>query len=124
MHIATNIKYLRKRVGLTQGELAQRIDKTQATIGDYEKGKSTPPVDILLQFCDIFSIDLNRLVNIDLVKESYTGPSPAPEPADLAERYELLRRMANLQDQRLAELEREIREHAPELARRLGLEKG
>jgi transcriptional regulator with XRE-family HTH domain len=127
MHISSNIRHLRKSSGLTQEELAKRLNKHTVSISDYEKGKSTPPIDVALQLCDIFGVDLNGLVTRDLQKEEIlkTQPETAPENADytayLQEQYETLKRLTTLQDQRVQELEREIREHAPGLARRLGL---
>ena len=112
---------------MTQTALSEQIGKTSITISDYEKGKSTPPIDVALQLCDIFGVDLNGLVTRDLQKEEIlkTQPETAPENADytayLQEQYETLKRLTTLQDQRVRELEREIREHAPGLARRLGL---
>lgn len=124
MHIATNIRYLRKQAGLTQEELSKKIEKTSITISDYEKGKSTPPIEVATKFCEIFNVDLNQLVTKNIEKENWLKEralsSPEAGVADINE-LETLRRINLLQEQRLAELEREIRERAPELARRLGL---
>jgi len=131
MHLSNNIKTLRKRKGLTQEDLSKVLDKTKATISDYEKGKSTPPLEVALQLCDIFNVDLNSLVNRDLEKEAPTGSkAPSSPPIDYRAQYEVLKkqvrtleRVNHLQEQRLADLERMIRKHAPGLAREIGLEK-
>ena len=52
---------------------------------------------------------------------SQSGQTKKTE-AYYSDQLKTLRRLSNLQDNRLTELEREIREHAPELAQRLGLE--
>jgi DNA-binding XRE family transcriptional regulator len=131
MHIASNIKYLRTRNGLTQAELANELEKTSAAISDYEKGKSIPPLDVAYRICEFFQIKIDDLVRKDLRKEhilTEEGIQPGKESQYHTE-YEQLKkqlqtqeRLTQLQDQRLAELEREIREQAPELARRLGLD--
>ena len=131
MHIASNIKYLRTRNGLTQAELANELEKTSAAISDYEKGKSIPPLDVAYRICEFFQIKIDDLVRKDLRKEhilTEEGIQPDKESQYHTE-YEQLKkqlqtqeRLTQLQDQRLAELEREIREQAPELARRLGLD--
>ena len=127
MLIASNIKYLRKKKRLTQQQLAKQLEKTYITVGDYERGKVTPPLQVALQLCDIFQVDLNSLVRRDLSKEAPAGPQ-AP-PVDYRSQYEALQkqvqaleRVNHLQEQRLADLERMIRKYAPALARELGLE--
>lgn len=110
---------------MRQGDLAKQLNKHSVSISDYEKGKSVPPIEVALQLCKIFNVDLNSLVLENLGR---LGLSQAHERSEayrteknLQREYELLQRVTSLQDQRLAELEREIREHAPELALRLGL---
>jgi len=49
------------------------------------------------------------------------APATSPPPKNTAEQLRMLQRLTQLQEQRLSELEREIRERAPALARRLGL---
>lgn len=126
MYIADNIRFLRRSKGMRQGDLAKILKKHSVSISDYEKGKSVPPIEVALQLCRIFEVDLNNLVMADLGK---VGLSQAQERSEsyrtetnMQREYELLQRLSHLQEQRLAELEREIREHAPGLAKRLGLE--
>lgn len=132
MYIGSNLKFLRRSKKLTQGDLARMLNKHSVSISDYEMGKSNPPIDVALQLCDIFGVDLDTLVTTDLELEggvpnhvkdrkvNYRAKLRNTE-AYLREQYELLSRLSDLQDKRLAELEREIREHAPGLAKRLGL---
>ena len=117
MHIDTNIRTLRKRRGWTQRQLAQRLDKAYITIGDYERGKALPPLNLVLELCNIFEVDIATLVLRDIEKEKLQKKTATDPQKEL----ETLQRLVELQDYRLAELEREIRAHAPELARKLGL---
>jgi hypothetical protein len=58
-------------------------------------------------------------------QEKSTFPTPADYRAQyeaLKKQFQTLERLNKLQDQRLADLERMIRKHAPELAREIGLE--
>ena len=87
MYTGNNIKLLRKRLKMTQGEIAEKIDKTITTVGDYERGKSIPPLDIANKLCEIFQVNLDDLVNKDLSKEGTGRPEEeAPrksfEPTD------------------------------------------
>jgi len=130
MHIADNIKFLRKRVGLTQNELAVKIGKVPVTISDYEKGKSLPPLDVAHRISRFFNVTIDDLVNKDLRKEELLQEEGLGEDrasrlqAEFDSLQKLLHtqeRLTTLQEQRLRELEREIREHAPALAKRLEL---
>ena len=131
MYIASNVKYLRTKNGLTQTELAKALEKTSAAISDYEKGKATPPLDVAFRIAHFFKIKIDDLVGKDLPKEdilaregitSYSEAHFQAKYEGLLKELQILQRLTKLQDQRLAELEREIREHAPELARRLRIE--
>jgi transcriptional regulator with XRE-family HTH domain len=130
LHLAANIKYLRTEKGLKQSDLANTLGKTSAAISDYEKGKVLPPLDVIYRICQYFKVGIDDLVTRDLRKADILSDAGIlQDPAadyqsryeQARERLELLERVNQLQEQRLAELEREIREQAPELARRLGL---
>ncbi len=131
MHIASNIRFLRNKRGLTQADLARELSKTSAAISDYEKGKSTPPLEVISKISQFFRTDISDLVNkdlrkIDLLNEE-GGLLNEKETEYLSSsdgihrELQLLRILNQRNEQRIKELEREIREHAPELARRLEL---
>ena len=131
LYLAANIKYLRTLRGLKQNELAATLGKTPAAVSDYEKGRVLPPVDVIYQMCEHFDVGLDDIVTRDLRKaDILSGAGILQDPeSDYQSRYEsardrldLLERLNQLQEKRLLELEREIREHAPGLAVRLGLE--
>ena len=54
--------YLRKRAGLTQAELAEKLGVSRSTIGNYEKGIRTPDYEMLEKIADYFNVDLNFLL--------------------------------------------------------------
>lgn len=124
MHIHSNIRILRKRAGLTQKDLADQINKTQVTVGDYERGRAMPPLPIILQLCDIFAVDLQTIVFHDMATQG-TDPAPTTDPAAEIERLRTQlhtqQQLTELQAEHLRMLKREIREGAPGLAERLGL---
>jgi transcriptional regulator with XRE-family HTH domain len=130
MHLATNIRYLRTERGLKQINLAKALGKTSAAVSDYEKGKVLPPLDVISQICAYFNVGLDDLVNqnlrkVDILSDAGILQDPGTDYQSryetARERMELLERLNQLQEQRLIELEREIRENAPDLATRLGL---
>jgi transcriptional regulator with XRE-family HTH domain len=120
MHISSNIKFLRKSRGWTQKQLAQKLGKTYITVGDYERDKALPPLNIVLDLCRIFDVDLATLVLADVRNENLPE-KPEKGRQELEAQTKALQRLVELQSYRLAELEREIRMHAPELAKKLGL---
>lgn len=61
-NIANNIKYYRKQLGLTQGELAERLCGKKSLISNYENGYSTPDIYTLCKLAAIFDITLDELV--------------------------------------------------------------
>lgn len=61
-----NLKFLRAKEGLTQREFAERIGLKQATLGAYEEGRATPPLNILSDISRIFKVSLDNLINADL----------------------------------------------------------
>lgn len=120
MHIANNIKRLRKRFNLTQNELATRIDKVPVTVSDYEKGKTVPPIEIAVKLCDIFQVNLDDLVNKDLSKESPESPEETKGGELSAKSKELLFHLLVL---KIKELSREIEQNNKEKYYDLGLDK-
>lgn len=62
------IKNLRKQAGLTQQQLAQKLDVTVTTIGRWELNYKTPSVERLVELSRIFHVPLNYLVGIEKEK--------------------------------------------------------
>lgn len=61
-----NLKFLRAKEGLTQREFSERLGLKQATLGAYEEGRATPPLNILSDVSRIFKVSLDNLINIEL----------------------------------------------------------
>ena len=53
--------YLRRREGLSQGELANRLGISRSSIGMYETGKREPELETLEVFADFYNVDMNTL---------------------------------------------------------------
>ena len=56
MRIGDAIKRERKKAGLTQGELADRLDVTQSLIGQYERGVRNPKPSTIQRIADALGI--------------------------------------------------------------------
>jgi len=61
-----NLKFLRAKESLTQREFAERLGLKQATVGAYEEGRATPPLNILSDLSRLFKVSLDNLINSDL----------------------------------------------------------
>lgn len=55
------LSYLRKREGLSQQELADKLKMTRSAIGMYETGKREPDLETLEVFADFYNVDMNTL---------------------------------------------------------------
>lgn len=60
--IAENIKFYRKQLGLTQGQLAEKLHGKKSLVSNYENGYSTPDIFTLCRLARIFEITLEELV--------------------------------------------------------------
>lgn len=58
----TKIKELRINSGLTQQELAKKLNCSQSTITMWENGKRQPDIETLEVIADLFNVDMNFLV--------------------------------------------------------------
>ena len=64
-----NIRSLRKRQGLTQQQLADRLHVVRQTISKWEKGESAPDGDMLPAVAEALGVPLEELMGL-----------PTPEP--------------------------------------------
>lgn len=63
--IAENIKFYRKELGLTQGQLAEKLNGKKSLVSNYENGYSTPDIFTLCKLSKIFDITLDDLVEYE-----------------------------------------------------------
>ena len=60
--IASNLAYYRKAAGLTQAELAQKINYSDKSVSKWESGGGVPDVYILMQLATLYGVSLDTLV--------------------------------------------------------------
>lgn len=113
-YIGKNIRHLRLNRNLSQEDLSNKLGLASSQVGSYERGKSYPRFEGLIELARIFEVSLDDLVYRDIEKEGTTD-----EP-DLNKRDKEL--FVELLMKRLKEMEREIKEQSPELAKRLNIE--
>ena len=72
-----NIKALRKTKGLTQDDLAIRLNVVRQTVSKWEKGLSVPDAEMLQRIAEVFEVNVSQLLgapinqneNIDVIAE-------------------------------------------------------
>ena len=60
--IGSNISAFRKRAGLTQAELAERLNYTDKAVSKWERAESVPDVLTLVQLAEQFDVTVNELL--------------------------------------------------------------
>lgn len=61
---------LRKQSGLSQEELANRLNVTRQTVSKWEVGDSTPDMEKLIAISDLFNVSLDELVKGEVVPQN------------------------------------------------------
>lgn len=67
--IAVNISELRRRHGVTQLELAERLNYSDKAVSKWERGESYPDVATLKEIADIFSVSVDYLLQAEHQQE-------------------------------------------------------
>ncbi|GEO05794.1 hypothetical protein AAE02nite_34580 [Adhaeribacter aerolatus] len=66
--VDSNLKFLRKKNGLTQAQLAEKLNIKRSLIGAYEEGRAEPRLSTLVNISRLFDISLDQFVTRDLSK--------------------------------------------------------
>lgn len=66
MNLGNKILKLRKKKGLSQEELGEKIDVTRQTISNWELGETTPNIEQLKLLSKEFNVSIDELVDNDL----------------------------------------------------------
>lgn len=89
--IGANIARLRRQSGLTQAELAERINYSDKAVSKWERAESTPDVLTLMLLAEQFGTDMNELLGFspagpapDRTPEAIPAVSPEPAPENAA----------------------------------------
>ena len=69
MYLHSNIKILRKKKGLTQQALAERLAISRSKLAGYELAIS-PPLDVIVRIAENFNVSIDTLIKEDLASYS------------------------------------------------------
>lgn len=70
MYLRDNLKILRKNRGLSQEEVAKKLDTTRSSYSGYENGVAEPNIQRLMEICDFYRIPVDDILKRDLSKLS------------------------------------------------------
>jgi len=70
MYFASNIKFLRKRRGRTQDDVASALQMKRPTLSGYENGVAQPGIEALVTFSGYYNISLDTMLKVDLTRLS------------------------------------------------------
>lgn len=85
MKYGNRIARLRAEKGLTQGELAEKVSISRASLSHYENDRREPDLDVLAKLADYFGVTLDYLMG----RTNEPGRSLDPEVKEFVESLEL-----------------------------------
>ena len=91
--LGARIKELRKEFGLSQVDLAQRMEVTKQTISNWENENIQPSVDMLVGLANVFNVTTDYLLGLDDVPRLSIEGLPLSFAAHLAQIIEDFRNM-------------------------------
>ena len=80
-NIPSNIKFLRKKKGLTQQQFADQIGIKRSLVGAYEEERADPKYDLLKKIALFFDVSIDDFIN-EIINEKW-APKPKGNPANL-----------------------------------------
>ena len=80
MQLGNNIQSLRKRKGLSQEKLAEKINVTRQTISNWELGETAPNPEQLILLSKEFDISIDELVGNDAKSANSAGEDKSQKP--------------------------------------------
>ena len=92
--LGTRIKELRKAFGLSQVELAMRMEVTKQTISNWENENIQPSIDMLVGLSNVFNVTTDYLLGLDDVPRLSIEGLPMSFAAHLAQIIEDFRSLS------------------------------
>jgi len=99
MYFSSNIKFLRKRRGRTQDEVAHALNMKRSTLSGYENEVAYPNLFVLEAFSSYFNISIDTLVKVNLKELSQFQISQLEKGFDVYIKGSKLRVLATTVDQ-------------------------
>ena len=65
IEIANRLLEYRKKSGLSQEELAEKLNISRQSVSKWERAESSPDTDNLIELAKIYNVTLDDLLNVD-----------------------------------------------------------
>ena len=65
--INENIKHFRKTRGMSQEEMAVKLNVVRQTVSKWEKGLSIPDADVLIEMANLLDVSVSQLRRVSIV---------------------------------------------------------
>lgn len=75
MDFAHKLRQMREKAGLTQGDLADKLDVSRPAVSSWESGKIRPRLNKLQQLADLFDTTVDDLMGEDTSEAAISGTS-------------------------------------------------
>ena len=79
IHFGKRLSALRRKTGLSQTDLAERLGVTSQAVSKWECGNAVPDIELLLELSHLYRVTINEMLeDVDLLYELTgveTGPS-------------------------------------------------
>ena len=62
MNLSENLQNLRKAKGMSQEELAEKLDVSRQAVSKWETGETSPETEKIIMICDLFYCTLDDLI--------------------------------------------------------------
>ena len=112
-YILENLKYLRTSNEMSQAAFAAKLNTTAAAVSAWESGEALDH-KMLLHICSVFEIDVSDMLQRNIQIEGY---SPNQEDNNV-----MRDKLIALLEEKIERYEEDMKEHAPDLARKWKLE--
>ncbi len=89
---------LRKAAGLSQEQLAERLDVSRQAVGKWERGEAVPDLEKTVRLARVFGVSVDSLLGLEAPEGKAAGEraavsAPCPQPEQAAPDFERLARM-------------------------------
>lgn len=93
--LSENLKSFRKSRGITQEELATRLNIVRQTISKWEKGLSVPDSDMLIRIAEILEVNVSELLGTHMIEGAEEATTP-----DIAEQLSRINEQLAIKNRR------------------------
>ena len=69
MNIGTTIKNARRKLNMTQEQLAEYLNVSISAVSQWESDKTSPDITIIPSICNLLDISADELLGVDILKK-------------------------------------------------------